>query len=94
MGGWYRTLPVNVECPQLDFIVKQYLGIVSVWKVDPDNFLILRVQVVKPPARDVVKGRLEQNIFALPVHDGQCSGSVDLVFGRKNGSPVTAIATD
>lgn len=41
------TLPVDVQCSQLHFIVEQSFGVVSVGKINSDNLFILWVQVVQ-----------------------------------------------
>ena len=40
-------LPIDVQRPQLHFIVEQSFGVVSVGKINSDNLFILWVQVVQ-----------------------------------------------
>ena len=44
-----RSLPVDVQCPQLHFIVEQSFGVVSVGKINADNLFVLWIQVVETP---------------------------------------------
>ena len=47
-----RTLPVDVQGPQLHLIIHQGFGVVTIGKVYPDNLLILWVKVVEPPGEE------------------------------------------
>ena len=44
-----RTLPVDVQGPQLHLVIHQCFGVVTIGQVYPDNLLILWVEVVEPP---------------------------------------------
>ena len=43
------SLPVDVQRPQLHFIVEQSFGVVSVGKINSDNLFALGIQVVETP---------------------------------------------
>ena len=43
------SLPVDVQRPQLHFIVEQSFGVVSVGKINSDNLFVLGIQVVETP---------------------------------------------
>ena len=43
------SLPVDVQRPQLYFIVEQSFGVVSVGKINSDNLFVLWIQVVETP---------------------------------------------
>ena len=43
------SLPVNVQRPQLHFIVEQSFRVVSVGKINSDNLFVLWIQVVETP---------------------------------------------
>ena len=42
-------LPIDVQRPQLHFIVEQSFGVVSVGKINSDNLFVLGIQVVETP---------------------------------------------
>ena len=45
-GLW--SLSVDVECSEIGFIIQECFGILAIWKINSDNFFILRVKIVKP----------------------------------------------
>ena len=47
-----RPLPEHDHCPEVDLVVNQSLGVVSVGKIHPDDFLIDRVEVVESSLHD------------------------------------------
>ena len=50
--GRYRPLPEHHHRAKVDLVINQSLGIVSVGKINPDHFLVDRVQVVESSLHD------------------------------------------
>ena len=45
-GFW--SYSVDVECPQISLVIQKRFGILSIRKINSDNFFILWVQIVEP----------------------------------------------
>ena len=50
--GRDRPLPEHDHCTEVNLVINQCLGVVSVGKIHPDHFLIDRVEVVESPLHD------------------------------------------
>ena len=45
-GCW--SFSVDVECPQIGLVIQKRFGILSIRKINSDNFFILWVKIVEP----------------------------------------------
>ena len=71
--GGNRPLSEHHHRPEVSLVMNQSLGILSVRKINPDHFLIDRVEVVESSLHDSQRQRL---VDSLPVDNCPSVGAV------------------
>ena len=71
--GRNRPLPEHDHCPEVNLVINQGLGIVSVGQIHPDDLLVDGIEVVESPLHDSQGQRF---VDSLLVNNGPSVGAV------------------